>query len=84
MKLVNTHILHLIAFFSLLNGHTLKAQTYTKQQCIDTALIHNKKLKIEWNSISLVTEKVKEAKANLIPKVNANADYSISQICLIS
>ncbi len=75
MKLVNTHIRYLIILAVLLNGQFLKAQTWTKQQCIDTAMVQNKKLKMERNSISIGEEKVKEAKANLIPKVTANADY---------
>lgn len=51
------------------------AQTWSLQQCIDTALVHNKNLQIGRNKIKLGGEKQNEAKANLLPKINLNADY---------
>jgi len=53
-------------------GH---AQTWSLQQCIDTAQINNKNLQIGRNNVVLGVEKQKEAKANLIPKINLDADY---------
>lgn len=54
---------------------TSNAQVWTLQDCIDTALIHNKNLEIGKNGILIGEQKHKEAIANLIPKVNAIADY---------
>jgi len=73
--LVNTR--KLLAFFFLLLGwNSLQAQdVWTLKQCIDSALSHNKSLQINRNLIRISEQKEKEAKANLIPKVTANADY---------
>lgn len=76
MKLVNIHILALMLLFSLLQPLKAEAQeTWSLQQCIDTALVHNRSLQIEENNLALANEKHRELKANLIPKVNAQADY---------
>jgi OMF family outer membrane factor len=53
----------------------LQAQVWTLQQCIDTAQVYNKTLQISRNDMEAGTEKEKEAKANLIPKVKFSADY---------
>jgi len=45
------------------------------QDCIDTAQVHNKNLQMGRNNIAIGEQKEKEAKANLFPKVTANADY---------
>ncbi|MBK9482680.1 MAG: TolC family protein [Bacteroidetes bacterium] len=50
-------------------------KTWTLQQCIDTAQVHNKNLQISRNNMASNEHREKEAKANLIPKVTANADY---------
>ncbi len=76
-KLVKSHfhkmILALIISLSIsLSGF---AQTWTLQQCIDTAEVHNKTLQISRNNITIGIEKEQEAKANLIPKLNIGADY---------
>ncbi len=68
------------AFYKRLQ--TTQAQVCTMQQCIDTAQVHNKNLQMSRNIISIGEQREKEAKANLIPKVTANADYNISLICL--
>jgi OMF family outer membrane factor len=54
---------------------TIKAQVWTMQQCLDSAQVHNRNLQMSRNNISISEQKQKEAKANLIPKVTANADY---------
>ncbi|UCA61725.1 hypothetical protein KB553_09370 [Chryseobacterium rhizoplanae] len=55
--------------------NTVQAQeVWTLKQCIDTVQVYNKTLKINRNHISISQQKEKEAKANLIPKVTANAD----------
>lgn len=76
MKLVNIHILALMVLFSSLQPLKAEAQVaWSLQQCIDTALVHNRSLQIEENNLALANEKHRELKANLIPKVNAQADY---------
>jgi outer membrane protein TolC len=72
----------LLLFFNRIS--IAQAQVWTMQQCIDTAQVHNKNLQMSRNNIAIGEQKEKEAKANLIPKVTANADYKYLQICLIS
>ena len=75
MKLVNIHKQFLILLLFVIGFQTVQAQVWTMQQCIDTAQVHNKNLQICRNNIAIGEQKQKEAKANLIPKVTANADY---------
>ncbi|MDD4148840.1 MAG: TolC family protein [Bacteroidales bacterium] len=76
-RLVNVH--QLKKTFLLMAGVTVfytgSAQDWSLQQCIDTAQLHNKNLQISRNNMEIGAERQKEAKANLIPKVNLNADY---------
>jgi len=74
MKLVNIHK-HTLLLFLIIGVHTVKAQVWAMQQCIDTAQVHNKNLQMSRNNIAIGEQREKEAKANLIPKVTANADY---------
>lgn len=74
MKLVNIHILFcILALFSVSNKSI--AQVWTLQQCIDTAQVYNKNIKIHRNNIALGEEKYKEAKTLLLPKINIHTDY---------
>ncbi|HTM93130.1 MAG TPA: TolC family protein [Flavisolibacter sp.] len=75
IMLVNAH--KLFVFLLLFIGwNTVQAQeVWTLKQCIDTAQVYNKTLQINRNHISISEQRKKEAKANLIPKVTANADY---------
>lgn len=75
MKLVNIHTHTLLLLFFLIGVYTAQAQVWTLQQCIDTAQVHNKNLQMSRNNIAIGEQKEKEAKANLVPKVTANADY---------
>lgn len=75
MKLVNIHTHFLILLFLLIGFQSAQAQVWSLQQCIDTAQIHNKNLQMSRNNISIGKQREKEAQANLIPKVTANADY---------
>jgi hypothetical protein len=84
MKLVNIHILYLILLLSTIGAQSAHAQLWTIQQCIDTAKVHNKKLQMGRNNITISEQKEKEAKANLIPKITAMQITSISLICLTS
>ena len=73
--LVNAHKLFIIPFM-FIAWNTVQAQeVWTLKQCIDTAQVYNKTLQINRNHISISEQREKEAKANLIPKVTANADY---------
>lgn len=75
MKLVNAHTQKLMLLLFLMTAYAVQAQLWTLQQCIDAAKVHNKNLQIHRNNISIGEQKAKEAKANLIPKITANADY---------
>lgn len=75
MKLVNIHKQTVILSLFLIGFQAVQAQVWTLQQCIDTAQIYNKNLQMGRNNIAIGEQKQKEAKANLIPKVTANADY---------
>ncbi|MGM0580978.1 MAG: TolC family protein [Bacteroidota bacterium] len=75
MKLVNTHKLILLILILFLKMEIASAQVWTLKQCIDTALVHNNNLESGRNSIAIGKEREKEAKAHLLPKVTANADY---------
>lgn len=77
MKLVNTYKLKIIVALMALSVsfQTAKAQVWTLEQCIDTALLYNKNLEIQRNKVKIGYDKQKEAKGNLLPKVNVNADY---------
>ena len=73
--LANRHIFIFISIL-FLGWNTIQAQeVWTLKQCIDTAQVYNKNLQINRNNISISKQKNKEAKANLIPKITANADY---------
>lgn len=74
-KLVNAH--KLILFLIIISGwNTAQAQEFwTLKQCIDTAQVYNKTLQINRNNIGISEQRQQEAKANLIPKITANADY---------
>lgn len=77
-KLVNIHVLKLWVFtlgLFIYSNFSGQAQTWTLQQCIDTAQVKNKNLQMGRNNIELGTERQKEAKSNLLPKINLNADY---------
>lgn len=76
--LVNAHKF-IVVLFILLSWSTIQAQeTWTLQQCLDSANLYNKNLQINRNNISIGEQRQKEAKANLIPKLTANAEYKYS------
>ena len=73
--LANTHKLIFISIL-FIGWNTVQAQeVWTLKQCIDTAQVYNKNLQINRNNISISKQREREAKANLIPKITANADY---------
>jgi outer membrane protein TolC len=75
MKLVNIRKWFLILLLFVLVLNSTQAQVWTLQQCIDTAQVYNKTLKISRNNVAIGQQRKMEARANLIPKISANADY---------
>jgi len=75
--LIKIHKLKFLLSFIFLTALSfpLFAQVWTLQQCIDTAQQYNTTLQISKNNMVISTEKEKEAKANLIPKLKFSADY---------
>ncbi|RKD15195.1 transporter [Pelobium manganitolerans] len=73
--LVNIHIPYIILLLLVVGLNPSNAQVWTLEKCIDTAQVHNKNLQISRNTIAIGEQKHKEAKANLMPKITANADY---------
>lgn len=73
--LVNIHKPTFLLLFLLIGFHKSNAQVWTLEKCVDTALVHNKSLKMSRNTIAIGVQEYEEAKANLMPKVTANADY---------
>lgn len=76
-KLVNIHTQAWIFPFALLMFIAIsgQAQTWSLKMCIDTAQVHNKSLQISRNNMAIGEQKQKEAKSNLLPKVNIVGDY---------
>ncbi len=78
MKLVSVHKLYMlvsILLFSTLGASPLRAEQWSLQQCIDSAVVHNKSLEISKNEIGISREKESEVYANLIPKLEFNSEY---------
>ncbi len=77
MKLVNIHLPRFVIWFAIAFGaqNAVEAQTMTLQQCVETALLNNKNLQVGRNNQNLSQLKQREAKANLLPKATASADY---------
>lgn len=75
MKLVSIHKQIFILLLFILGIESFRAQTWTLQQCKDTALLHNKNVQMSKNNSYLSDQKAKEARANLLPKLALNADY---------
>ncbi len=76
--LVNTHLFKtklLMVIVIIIFTTNAKAQNWTLKQCTDTALVHNKTLKIAQGDIKIANERNKEAKGGLIPKLYGNIDY---------
>jgi len=59
----------------LLMSITVQAQQLSLEQCIDTALIYNRNIKLSQHDVEISTEKNREIRGNLHPKLNGIADY---------
>jgi outer membrane protein TolC len=75
IMLVNIHKQSIVLLFFFGSFPSAQAQIWTLQQCIDTAQVYNKNLQMSRNNMAIGEQREKEAKANLIPKLTANADY---------
>lgn len=78
MKLVSVHKLIIfsgILLYSAFGTSPLSAEQWSLQQCIDSAIVHNKSLEISRNEIEISQEKESEVYANLIPKLEFNSEY---------
>jgi outer membrane protein TolC len=75
MKLVSIYKRYLLLVLLAFASWSVNAQQWSLEQCIDTAQVHNKNLQMSRNSILILEQKEKEARANLLPKLALNADY---------
>lgn len=75
MKLINIRKQVLILVLFIIGFNSAQAQVWSLQQCIDTAQVYNKALQMSRNNIAISQKRKMEAKANLIPKISATADY---------
>lgn len=63
-------ILFIVSFFQITH-----AQTWSLQQCIDSAEVHNKRLRINSLEMESSLQQVRVVEGNRIPKLNLYADY---------
>jgi len=64
-----------ILFLSLATYSLQAQESWSLERCIDTAMINNKKLKIDVNNTLISIAKEKEVKSNLLPKIKGSLDY---------
>jgi len=72
-KLRLQRVLLLVVIFTM--NVATHAQTLSLEQCIDTALIYNRNIKLSQQDVNIASEKNKEIKGNLLPKMDGMADY---------
>lgn len=65
----------ILVFMLFLFSTTASAQTLSLKQCIDTALLYNRSIRLSHQDVNMALEKNKEAKSFLLPKLNGIADY---------
>ena len=81
MKFVNIYLHYkmkaqtLLVLALLLSPFLISAQVLSLNQCIDTALRYNRNIKIALQDGLVASEKYREAKSALLPKINGIADY---------
>lgn len=59
----------------LLSLSPVHAQVMSLQQCIDSALVHEHRIKIADADARIAGERLREARGGMIPKLRAGADY---------
>lgn len=76
MKLVSIHklvvVYIMLIFFSSIG---IAQNIWTLEQCIDTAKVNNKQMKMSARNIDIAAENQAASRAQLIPKLMVNADY---------
>ncbi|MEX2379216.1 MAG: TolC family protein, partial [Vicingaceae bacterium] len=75
MKLVNIYLPIALLALLILYPRSTQAQEWTLEKCIETALLHNKNLKISQNREVISQERSKEVSSKLLPKINAVGEY---------
>ncbi len=75
MMLVNIRKHGLTLLLLALGGAAVGQAPFSLQQCVDTALARNAELLIGRNQVEMGEQRLKEAKANRLPKLTANGDY---------
>lgn len=75
--IVNIHKLKLklLVIITIVFSLSAQAQVWTLQQCIDSAIQKNYNVRMAGYDVMQASEKVSEAKANLLPKINTAVDY---------
>ena len=79
--LVNIHLQlrrgtrYLLVILTLLIPAIVPAQTLSLNQCVDTALIYNRNIRLAEHDGLIANEKSREAKSTLLPKLTGFADY---------
>ncbi|KAF0128310.1 MAG: outer membrane efflux protein [Bacteroidetes bacterium] len=73
----HTFLSKVMMFFFILIITSIQgfAQTLSLQQCIDTALVYNRNIKLAQQDGLIAKEKNREAKSTLLPKIIGFADY---------
>ena len=76
MKLVSTHK-HIAVFILFISYSSIgfTQNIWSLEQCIDTAKVNNKQMKMSKHNIDIAAEKKAASRAQLIPKLMVNADY---------
>ncbi len=59
----------------LIMSVAVQAQKLSLEQCIDTALLQNRNIKLSQQDVNIASAKNKEIKGSLLPRLNAMADY---------
>jgi OMF family outer membrane factor len=73
--LVNTHKQILLTLLILVIGWSAKAQEWSMDQCLDSALQYNRSLEMARNQVSIADLKHGESRSQLLPKLMASGDY---------
>lgn len=73
--LVNIHKQFFLTFLILLIGWSAKAQEWSLDQCLDSALQYNRSLEMARNQVLGADMKHAESRSQLLPKLMASGDY---------
>ena len=68
------NIVFLILVILIMNI-TAQAQSLSLEQCIDTALLYNRNIKLSQQDVNISTERNRETRGSLLPKLTGIADY---------